>query len=192
MPLPTAPDGWLHPLQIARLDPPRMHCGSMLALTKRFQHIPMSAPHWAHVFTVLLSGYIVMVTEGETTSPGLQSLRPPSQLWETLKKWVVAYINHTDIEVATRRVEVAAKMVSDVLQWAEEVIDSRKESRQGWFSGKAFMDLVDFWIDISRKVSASGLVALTCRVGIRRMWQGRFLSCLDPPRWTKSLLWMST
>jgi hypothetical protein len=165
----------------------------MLALTKRFQHIPMSAPHWSHVFAVLLNGYIVMVTEGETTSPGLQSLRPPSQLWETLKKWLVAYINHTDVEVASRRIEAAAKMVSDVLEWAEEVITAREESRQGWFSGKAFVDLLDFWVDLSRKVSASGLVALTCRVGIRRMWQGRFLSCLDRVR-TQMLrrLWMST
>jgi hypothetical protein len=171
MPLTKAPDGWLQPLQIARLDPPRMHCGSMLALTKRFQHIPMSAPHWAHVFTVLLSGYIVMVTEGETTSPGLQSLRPPSQLWETLKKWLVAYINHTDVEVASRRIEVAARMISDVLEWADEVIDSREESRQGWFSGKAFVDLLDFWVDLSRKVSTYDLVALTYRVAIRRMWQ---------------------
>jgi hypothetical protein len=154
----------------------------MLALTKRFQHIPMSAPHWAHVFTVLLNGYIVMVTEGETTSPGLQSLRPPSQLWETLKKWLVAYINHTDVEVASRRAEVAAKMVSDVLQWAEEVIDSRKESRQGWFSGKAFMDLIDFWIDISRKVSTFRLIVLICRVETRRMWHGHCHSCLDRPR----------
>ena len=165
----------------------------MLALTKRFQHIPMSAPHWAHVFTVLLSGYIVMVTEGETTSPGLQSLRPPSQLWETLVKWLVAYINHTDIEVASRRIEAAARMVSEVLVWAEEVIDSRQESRRGWFSGKAFMDLVDFWIDISRKVSASGLIVLTCRVGIRRMWQGRCLSCLDRVRLQMPRrLWIST
>jgi hypothetical protein len=138
----------------------------MLALTKRFQHIPMSAPHWAHVFTVLISGYIVMVTEGETTSPGLQSLRPPSQLWETLKKWLVAYINHTDIEVASRRIKAADKMVSDVLTWAEEVLSAREESRQGWFSGKAFTDLLDFWVDLSRKVSAYNLVALTCRVGI--------------------------
>jgi len=191
MPLPAAPDGWLHPLQVARLDPPRMHCSPMLALTKRFQHIPMSAPHWAHVFTVLLGAYIVMVTEGETVSPGLQSLRPPYQLWETLKKWLVAYINHTDVEVASRRIEVAARMISDVLEWAEQVISSREESRQGWFKGKPFMDLLDFWVDLSRKVSASGEFALTCRVGIRLMWHGHYLSCLDP-RWFQPRLRMST
>lgn len=148
----NAPDGWLNPLQIARLDPPRMHCNSMLGLSRRLTHIPMNAPHWAHVFTVLISGYIVVTTDGETTSPGLPSLRMPSQIWETLKKWLVAYVGHSDLEVAARRATVAARIVSDILDFSEEVIETRQETRQGWFSGKAFMDLLDFWVDVSRKV----------------------------------------
>lgn len=112
----------------------------------------MNAPHWAHVFTVLISGYVVVTTDGETTSPGLPSLRMPTQIWETLKKWLVAYVGHSDLEVAARRATVAARIMSDLLDFSEEVIETRQEAGQGWFSGKAFMDLLDFWVDVSRKV----------------------------------------
>jgi separase len=161
MSISSTPDGWLNPLQIGLLDPPRMHCSPLLSLTKRFQHIPMNAPHWAHVFTVLLGAYVVTTTEGEVAPPGLQPLRPPTQLWETIRKWLVVYVGHSDVEVASRRIENAARLISDILDWSEQMIEARKETKQGWFSGKDFMNLLDFWVDISRKVSTLGMDVLT-------------------------------
>ena len=157
----SASEGWLHPLQVSRLDPPRLHAGTMQMLTKRFQHIPMNAPHWAHVFTILLSSYVLMMTDGEAAPPGLQPLRAPSQLWEMMKKWLVAYIAHVDVEIANRRIEVAARIISDILVWSDDVIESRSETRQGWYSGAAFMNLLEFWIDLSRKVSSPRPALLT-------------------------------
>jgi hypothetical protein len=161
MTLSSTREGWLNPLEIARLDPPREHCGSMLALTKRLPNTPMSAPHWSHVFTTLLGAYVIMVTEGETTSPGLQPLRSPFQVWEMLKKWLVPYIDQPDEKIAGGRIRHAAQIVSDCLDCIEAVIEARNETRQGWFSGKAFTDLLDFWIDLSRKVSSLVLAMLT-------------------------------
>lgn len=53
-----------------------------------------------------------------------------------------------------RKYELITRAVADILDWCEEVIETRKETRQGWFSGKAFTDLMEYWIDLSRKVSS--------------------------------------
>jgi hypothetical protein len=177
MPHPPASDKWLSPLQLARLDPPATHCMPMLALTRRLSAIPKHAPHWSHVFTTLMRAYVVVVTEGEPTLLPGQVVRKPPQLWELMQKWMVSYAQSSS--GGDRKYEIASRVVSDILDWCEQVIETRKETRQGWFSGKAFTSLMESWIDLSRKVrifnrsplteigSCSGICVASCVVDIR-------------------------
>jgi hypothetical protein len=153
MPHSLASDKWLSPPQLARLDPPATHCMPMLALTRRLSAIPKSAQHWSHVFTTLMKAYVVVVTAGEPTLLPGQVVRKPTQLWELMQKWMVSYAQSSS--GGDRKYEIASRVVSEILDWCEEVIETRKETRQGWFSGKAFTSLMESWIDLSRKVRRS-------------------------------------
>ena len=152
MPLSPPSDRWLSPLQMARFDPPATHCSPMLALTRRLMAIPKSAPHWSHVLTTVMRAYAVVVTESEPALLPGQAIRKPTQLWELLRKWMVSFTQSSS--AGERKYEVITRAVADILDWCEEVIETRKETRQGWFSGKAFTDLMEYWIDLSRKVSS--------------------------------------
>jgi hypothetical protein len=178
MPHSLASDKWLSPLQLARLDPPAAHCMPMLALTRRLSAVPKHAPHWSHVFTTLMRAYVVVVTDGEPTLLPGQVVRKPTQLWELTQKWMVSYAQ--SCSGGDRKYEIASRIISDILDWSEEVIETRKETRQGWFSGKAFTSLMESWIDLSRKVrmfsrsllippgSCSSICVSSCIIDIRQ------------------------
>jgi hypothetical protein len=110
----------------------------------------MSAPHWSHVFVALISGYLTTVTDGDVDLPTGQKLKTPPQFWEFLQKWLVAYVPPANMD--TDRIGNATMIIAETMRWAEEVIETRKESRQAWFTGKAFMEILGLWIDLARKV----------------------------------------
>lgn len=122
-------------------------CGPSAALTRRIQHVPVTAPHWPHIFSTIVEAYVLSTTAAEVVPP---SGRSPEQLWPMLRSWLAAFLPRSRVDLV--RVGIASKFISDVLRWTGEVIRARGEEREKWYTGPGFQALLDFWIDLARKV----------------------------------------
>jgi hypothetical protein len=46
--------------------------------------------------------------------------------------------------------------ISNLVEWAENIIRARGEERKAWFEGKAWLFTMDLWVTLGRKVSIHG------------------------------------
>lgn len=150
------PDGWLNAFSLALSLPTSASFSLVSFLSRRLNTIPMAAPHWPHVYLVTMQAVLCAAgadssPDPSTGSPPVQTRRAPSAVWETVKKWIVAYVGKPDS--TGDRQAVASRLLSDLVCWADEVISTREEKRESWYSGEHWTALHHLWIDLARKVS---------------------------------------
>lgn len=46
----------------------------------------------------------------------------------------------------------AEQLISGTIEWADWVVETRKEDKALWFSGEKWVELMDFWIGLGKKV----------------------------------------
>jgi len=56
-----------------------------------------------------------------------------------------------------KAMDMVSKDIREIVHWVERCIESKEETKERWFSGKEWTDLMYFWIALARKVS--GFVA---------------------------------
>lgn len=150
----STPSGWLNPLRMAMKAPLNTTSPVLSFFTRRLSAIPLAAPYWPHIYLVIAQA-LLLTASVSTLTPAASGPAPraPSVIWDTINKWVLAYIERGD--ASADRHHIACRLLSGISSWADEVIEARGEERKEWFKGESWTKLLNLWIDLARKVSIS-------------------------------------
>lgn len=152
---PTSPPaGWIHPIRLAA-SLPWSSCLPVLAFfSRRHAHIPMTAPHWSHVFLIAVQSLVTIASPSTSTStqtlPAALTPRTPSSVWGLSHKWITAYLKRTDI--VEDQSKTACRLITGMVAWTDEVIRIRGEVREAWYRGPEWREVAGLWIDLARNV----------------------------------------
>jgi hypothetical protein len=162
---------WMHPIRLATSLPWSTCAPALAFFARRHSHIPMTAPHWPHIFSIAMQSLLAVSTSAtspQSTSPPVTAPKPPSAVWSATQKWFAAYLTRTNMGGDPSK--TACRLITDVVSWADEAIEIRQEDRGAWYKGKEWQDLAGLWIDLARKVSHSSWTRLTFRPATVKLW----------------------
>lgn len=110
----------------------------------------------------------------------------PQALWTQCKKTSESFIRSGSGKEGT--LEQASKFIGETLDFVEEMLrcEARSQSREKWFAGQEWTELMDAWVDISRKVGDKGLVQ-TVWAELMRRWAIPRPSIVHWRSWTSRL-----
>ena len=136
----------LHPLELAKSVPLTTTNPTLLALYRKFTNRTTSnSLQWLHNRTMSLFTLTLTIT---TSNP--PSKTTPAQLWELTTRVLTALVQSKRNNARS----AASNALTQLVDWVEDVVQCRGEKAEDWFGGEEWMNLMDFWITLARKVSS--------------------------------------
>lgn len=79
----------------------------------------------------------------------------PQALWTQCRKTAESYIKSGGGKEGT--LETASKFIGEALDFVAAVLaqEQRQQTQKKWFVGQEWTELLDAWVDVSRKVNCS-------------------------------------